>query len=90
MKEEKQELTPWDRVQIARAGDRPTALDYISLIFRSFMEMHGDREFGDDPAIVGGLARIHHRNVTVIGQQKGRTTKENIKRNFGMPSPEGY
>ena len=83
-------LSPWDRVQIARAGDRPTALDYISLIFRSFMELHGDREYGDDPAIVGGLARIHHQNVTVIGQQKGRTTKENIKRNFGMPSPEGY
>ena len=89
-KEEKQEMTAWDRVQIARAGDRPTALDYISLIFRSFMELHGDRAFGDDPAIVGGLARIHHQNVTVIGQQKGRTTKENIKRNFGMPSPEGY
>ena len=84
------DLSPWDRVQIARAGDRPTALDYISLIFRSFMELHGDREYGDDPAIVGGLARIHHQNVTVIGQQKGRTTKENIKRNFGMPSPEGY
>lgn len=87
---EKPEMTAWDRVQIARAGDRPTALDYISLIFRSFMELHGDRAFGDDPAIVGGLARIHHQNVTVIGQQKGRTTKENIKRNFGMPSPEGY
>lgn len=90
--EEKAEktLSAWDRVQIARAGDRPTALDYIGLIFRSFMELHGDRNFGDDSAIVGGLARINHTNVTVIGQQKGRTTKENIKRNFGMPSPEGY
>jgi acetyl-CoA carboxylase carboxyl transferase alpha subunit len=87
---EKPQLEAWDRVQIARAGDRPTALDYISLIFRSFMELHGDREYGDDAAIVGGLARINHKNVTVIGQQKGRTTKENIRRNFGMPSPEGY
>jgi acetyl-CoA carboxylase carboxyl transferase alpha subunit len=87
---DKPQLEAWDRVQIARAGDRPTALDYISLIFRSFMELHGDREYGDDAAIVGGLARINHKNVTVIGQQKGRTTKENIRRNFGMPSPEGY
>lgn len=86
----KETFTSWERVQIARAGDRPTALDYIGAIFRSFMELHGDRKFGDDPAVVGGIARINHTNVTVIGQQKGRTTKENIKRNFGMPSPEGY
>ncbi|MGN0466763.1 MAG: acetyl-CoA carboxylase carboxyltransferase subunit alpha [Lachnospiraceae bacterium] len=84
------QLTAWDRVQIARSADRPTALDYISVLFNRFMELHGDRLEGDDPAIVGGLARIFHTNVTVIGQQKGRNTKENIKRNFGMPSPSGY
>lgn len=83
-------LTAWDRVQIARNTDRPTALDYISILFNRFMELHGDRLEGDDPAIVGGLARIFDTNVTVIGQQKGRNTKENIKRNFGMPSPSGY
>lgn len=84
------ELTAWDRVQIARNADRPTALDYIAILFSRYMSLHGDRLEGDDPAIVGGLARIFDTNVTVIGQQKGRNTKENIRRNFGMPSPSGY
>lgn len=82
--------TPWERVQISRSAERPTSLDYISTIFERYMSLHGDRYFGDDKAIVGGLASIGGRPVTVIGQQKGRSTKENIKRNFGMPSPEGY
>ena len=83
-------FTPWERVQISRSAERSTSLDYISTIFDRFMSLHGDRLFGDDKAIVGGLASIGGRPVTVIGQQKGRSTKENIKRNFGMPSPEGY
>ena len=83
-------FTPWERVQISRSAERPTSLDYISTIFERYMSLHGDRYFGDDKAIVGGLASIGGRPVTVIGQQKGRSTKENIKRNFGMPSPEGY
>ena len=83
-------FTPWERVQISRSPERPTSLDYISTIFDRYMSLHGDRHFGDDKAIVGGLASIGGRPVTVIGQQKGRSTKENIKRNFGMPSPEGY
>ena len=82
--------TPWERVQISRSAERPTSLDYISTIFERYMSLLGDRYFGDDKAIVGGLASIGGRPVTVIGQQKGRSTKENIKRNFGMPSPEGY
>lgn len=85
-----EQLNEWDRVQISRSPERPTSLDYISLIFDDFIELHGDRFYGDDPAIVGGLAGIEGRSFTVIGQQKGRTTKENIRRNFGMPSPEGY
>lgn len=82
--------TAWDTVQLSRSGNRPVATDYINAIFEDFMEFHGDRYFGDDGAIVGGIATFHGMPVTVIGQQKGRTTKENIKRNFGMPSPEGY
>ncbi len=85
-----EKLSAWDRVMIARSAERPTSLDYIGTIFDRFVELHGDRYFGDDGAIVGGVASIDGRYVTVIGQQKGRTTKENIKRNFGMPSPEGY
>ena len=85
-----EQLNAWERVQISRSAGRPTTLDYISCIFDDFIELHGDRHYGDDPAIVGGLAGINGRTVTVIGQQKGRTTKENVKRNFGMPSPEGY
>lgn len=71
--------TPWERVQISRSTERPTSLDYISTIFERYMSLHGDRYFGDDKAIVGGLASIGGRPVTVIGQQKGRSTKENIK-----------
>ena len=84
------DLTPWDRVQIARSVDRPTAIDFIGSIFNRFMELHGDRLSGDDPAIVGGLASIGDISVTVIGHQKGRNVKENIKRNYGMPNPKGY
>ena len=82
-------LTPWERVEISRSAERPTSLDYITTIFDRYMSLHGDRLFGDDGAIVGGLASIDGIPVTVVGQQKGRSTKENIKRNFGMPSPEG-
>lgn len=82
--------TAWDTVQLSRKADRPVALDYINHIFDDFMEFHGDRYFGDDGAVVGGIASFQGMPVTVIGQQKGKTTKENIKRNFGMPSPEGY
>ena len=82
--------TAWDKVSIARLVERPTALDYINLIFDSFMELHGDRYYGDDSAIVGGIAEFNGIPITVIAQQKGNNTKENIKRNFGMPNPEGY
>ncbi len=82
--------TAWEHVQLSRRADRPTALDYIEELFDDFMELHGDRYFGDDGAIVGGIAMFHGQAVTVVGQQKGKTTKENISRNFGMPSPEGY
>jgi acetyl-CoA carboxylase carboxyl transferase subunit alpha len=83
-------LTRWQRVQLARHSQRPFALDYISAIFPDFFELHGDRLYGDDPAMVGGLATYRGMPVTVIGQQKGRDTKENIRRHFGMPYPEGY
>jgi len=83
-------MTAWERVKIARAKDRPTSLYYINQICDHFIEFHGDRNFADDQAIVGGIADIDGIPVTVIGQQKGRTTKENIERNFGMPCPEGY
>lgn len=83
-------LEPWDRVQLARKATRPTALDYIEDIFDDFMELHGDRLYGDDGAIVGGIAMLDGKAITVIGEQKGRNTKENIYRNFGMPNPEGY
>lgn len=86
----KGEMSAWQRVQIARHPERPHALDYIQRLCVDFVEMHGDRLFGDDAAIVGGLARFDEDTVMVIGQQKGRTTKENISRNFGMPQPEGY
>lgn len=86
----KEELTAWDRVQIARSSERPTSLDYIERIFDDFIELHGDRAFRDDGAVVGGIAELNGVPVTVIGVQKGKTTKENIFRNFGMPSPEGY
>lgn len=82
--------TPWERVNIARYRDRPTSLDYIEILIEDFMEFHGDRLFGDDPAIIGGVGRFQGMPVTIIGHQKGKNTKENIKRNFGMPNPEGY
>ncbi|GAX89470.1 acetyl-CoA carboxylase carboxyltransferase subunit alpha [Effusibacillus lacus] len=84
------ELTPWQKVQIARHADRPTTLDYIRGMCTDFIEMHGDRTFGDDPALVGGIAKLDGIPVTVLGHQKGRDTKENIYRRFGMPEPEGY
>ena len=83
-------LTPWQRVQLARHPNRPYTLDYIERIFTDFMELHGDRRFADDPAIVGGFAKLDGRPVMVIGTQKGRNTKENVFRNFGCPHPEGY
>lgn len=83
-------LTPWQRVQLARHPKRPYALDYLQRIATDFTELHGDRRFGDDHAIIGGLATIGDRRVMVIAQQKGRDTKENLMRNFGSPHPEGY
>ena len=82
--------TAWDKVEIARNPKRPTSLDYIKYIFDDFMELHGDRISKDDKAICCGLANIGNQNFTVIAEQKGRTTKENIERNFGMPNPESY
>ena len=83
-------LTPWQIAQLARHPNRPYTLDYINEIFTDFDELHGDRAFADDKAIVGGIARIDERPVMVIGHQKGRETKSKIYRNFGMPAPEGY
>jgi acetyl-CoA carboxylase carboxyl transferase subunit alpha len=83
-------LTRWQRAQVARHPNRPYTLDYISRIFTEFTELHGDRNFADDHAIVGGLARLDNEPVMVIGHQKGRDTKEKVFRNFGMPNPEGY
>lgn len=83
-------LTAWERVRISRGQDRPTSLFYIENLFENFLELHGDRTFRDDQAIVGGVAMFEGRPVTVIGEQKGRSTKENVARNFGMPNPEGY
>ena len=84
------EKSAWDTVLLSRKADRPTALDYINAVFDEFIEFHGDRCFKDDGAIVGGIAMFHGMPVTVIGQQKGKNTKDNILRNFGMPSPDGY
>jgi acetyl-CoA carboxylase carboxyl transferase subunit alpha len=83
-------LTPWQRTQVARHLQRPSTLDYITRLCDSFVELHGDRTFADDHAIVGGLARFNGRPVVVIGHQKGKTLKERMFRNFGMPNPEGY
>lgn len=88
--QENTEKSAWDTVLLSRKADRPTALDYITAVFDEFMEFHGDRCFKDDGAIVGGIAMFHGMPVTVIGQQKGKNTKDNIRRNFGMPSPDGY
>ncbi len=83
-------LTPWQRVQLARHPQRPYTLDYIGLITTDFVELHGDRGFADDSAVVAGLARLGGKPVAIVGHQKGRTTKEKLHRNFGMPHPEGY
>jgi acetyl-CoA carboxylase carboxyl transferase subunit alpha len=83
-------LLPWQRVQLSRHIDRPYTLDYIERLCSEFVELHGDRNFSDDPAIVGGLARFRGQPVVVVGHQRGRTTAEKVKRNFGMPRPEGY
>ena len=83
-------LTPWQRVQLARHPQRPYTLDYIERIMANFVEMHGDRAFGDDPAIVCGLGKIDEKKVILVGHQKGRDTKQKLYRNFGMPHPEGY
>ena len=83
-------MKPWDRVQVARHPERPTTLDYIPLIFNDFIELHGDRLYGDDAAIVSGIGSFRGQPVTIIGHQRGKDTKENVRRNFGMPHPEGY
>lgn len=83
-------MSAWDRVQLARHSQRPTSLDYIERLFTHFLELHGDRLYGDDAAIVSGIAKFEGKSVTVIGHQRGKSTKENLKRNFGMPHPEGY
>lgn len=83
-------LTRWQRVQIARHPDRPQTLDYIQNIFEDFIELHGDRKFGDDHAIIGGMAKFKGESIMVVGHQKGKDTKSNLYRNFGMPNPEGY
>jgi len=83
-------LEPIQKVQLSRHPKRPYTLDYVARLLEDFVELHGDRRFADDPAIVAGLGRYHGRSVVVVGHQKGRTTKENVLRNFGMPNPEGY
>jgi acetyl-CoA carboxylase carboxyl transferase subunit alpha len=83
-------LSPWQRTQLSRHMDRPYSLDYFDALFTDFTELHGDRNYADDPSIVGGLAQFGKYSVMVIGQQKGRSTKEKIRRNFGMARPEGY
>lgn len=83
-------LTPWQRITIARHPERPGAVDYIKMLFEDFIELHGDRHYGDDPAVIGGIARFHGVPVTIIGTVKGKDTKENIACNFGYAHPEGY
>ena len=83
-------LTAYDRVRLARANQRPTGLEYIRHLFEGFVELHGDRRFGDDPALVGGIARLDGCPVTVLATEKGRSAKERMARNFGAPHPEGY
>ena len=85
-----QELSPWQKTQLSRHPNRPYTRDYVDRIFRDFTELHGDRNFMDDASILGGLADFDGRTVMIIGHQKGRNTKENVARNFGMPRPEGY
>lgn len=86
----KTEISAWNKVILARQGERPKASDYIERIFEDFIELHGDRNFADDKSIIGGIATLDGLPVTVIGEQKGKNSKENIERNFGMPNPEGY
>lgn len=86
----KKEITAWQRVTLARKSERPKALDYIQDIVEDFIELHGDRLYGDDKSIIAGIGKIEGRPVTIIGQQKGKNTKENMERNFGMTNPEGY
>ncbi len=83
-------LTPWQKTQLARHPERPYTLDYVSMIFDEFIELHGDRRFGDDPAIVAGIGKIEKRSFALVGHQKGRTVKERVYRNFGQAHPEGY
>uniref|UniRef100_A0A7C4ELS9 Acetyl-coenzyme A carboxylase carboxyl transferase subunit alpha n=1 Tax=Thermodesulfovibrio aggregans TaxID=86166 RepID=A0A7C4ELS9_9BACT len=83
-------LTPWQKTQLARHPERPYTLDYISMIFEDFIEFHGDRRFGDDPAVIAGIGKINEDSFVIIGHQKGRTIKERIYRNFGQAHPEGY
>ncbi len=83
-------LTPWQRTQLARHPQRPGLLDYLNAFCRDFVELHGDRVFGDDQAVVGGFARFNNQSVMIIGHMKGKTLKERMQRNFGMPNPEGY
>src|SRR5262245_25171609 len=83
-------LTPWQRVQLARHSQRPIVPDFIDLLFEDFVELHGDRRYEDDPAMIGGMARFHGEPCMVIGTHKGRDTKQKLQRNFGMPKPEGY
>ncbi len=83
-------ISAWEKVSLARMAERPKSLDYINEIFTDFIELHGDRNFGDDKSIVGGIAKLDGMPVTVIGEQKGKKAKENMERNFGMPNPEGY
>jgi acetyl-CoA carboxylase carboxyl transferase subunit alpha len=85
-----EKMSRWERVQLARTPGRPTTLDVIAGIMTEFVELYGDRTYGEDPAVVGGLARFEGTSVVVVGHQKGRDTKENIRRNFAMPHPEGY
>ncbi len=89
-KETYENMEPWDRVQVARHPNRPTTRDYIKMLFTNFIELHGDRLYGDDSAILAGIGELDGRALTIIGHQRGADTKENIKRNFGMPHPEGY
>src|SRR5690606_37866573 len=89
-KETRREFSAVDRVQLARHPKRPYTLDYVQRVFTDFFEMHGDRAFRDDEAIVGGWARLGGESIMLVGQQKGRDMKQNLRRNFGMPHPEGY
>ena len=83
-------MSAYEKVLLARAKDRPTGISYIENIFEDFIELHGDRRFADDPAIVGGVATLHGRPVTVIAMEKGKDMRERVRRNFGAPNPEGY